>query len=716
MTFSYIYLRDNEWNCHENLIKLGVTRQLINRESGYKTCEPILGEYIQVYQIPLLLDKFVEKKLNQYFKTKHVIRFNQYNKTGGTEYYGRSIIEELDKAMATLKVKYKRLTCEEICTQERKEYIHDSKKTLVSNVHFHTFLEHPSRRIEKLKENRRSKYAPYPHQKTVLDGIAEFYREHDAGKIIWACGLGKALLSILMVDILKFNRILVGVPSTYLQEQFVSEILKLFPNKFNICLVGGDEKFGRQFSDLSSGDILASRQGIQFIVSTYHSCHLLLPYQVDFKIGDECHHLVGLDSESEKGFRLFHKIQSNKTLFMTATEKTCDKGYSMDDPLVFGPTIDEKSVKWAIENKCITDYQIVCLKSNKEDIDSILSGMKLIPTNHSLFTSTYMCLKSLSIYSTLTHILLYTNTIEDSDLANEYLRQLLTTSEFEHLNGMYHKSLHSGSKENIKDETTTFKTSHCGIICCAYIFGEGVDLPELNGVCVTSNMRSEIRITQYLLRPNRKQKDNECKVAFIIIPYTDDEWISEGRMQSIIWSMRNEDDLVEQKILVSELKPVKQELVMDETKKDIFVLSENTGELNRIKVRLRYSRTLRSDFTEEEDEYNYVKVLNAELNLESKSDYIESELIHINFIKDAETYFKKRGVWTDWLDFLGTDTSQFIDTKDAWVKYCKYLKIGSVEEYKCVAETDKKLPKDPELFYKDFGNIGSELGLKRGRR
>lgn len=715
MTFSYIYLRDNEWNRHENLIKLGVTRQLINRESAYKTAEPVLGEYIQVYQIPRLLDKWVDKQLKIYFEPYHIILCNSKNKTGGTEYYDRSIIEELDKAMATLKVKYKSLTCEEICTQVRKEYLHDSKKILETNIHFQTFLEHPSRMIEKLKErNRRSKYAPYPHQKTVLDGIAEFYRVHDTGKIIWACGLGKALLSILIADTLKCKRILIGVPSTYLQEQFVSEILKLFPNKANICLVGGDDKYGKNFSDLSSGDILASRQGIQFIVSTYHSCHLLLPYQFDFKIGDECHHLVGLDSETEKGFRLFHKIQSNKSLFMTATEKTSDKGYSMDDPLIFGRAIDEKSVKWAIENKCITDYQIVCLKSNKEDINSILSGMKLIPTNHSLFTSTYMCLKSLSIYSTLTHILLYTNTIEYSDLANDYIKQLLSTPEFEHLDGMYHKSLHSKSEENIKSETTTFKTSHCGIICCAYIFGEGVDLPELNGVCVASNMRSEIRITQYLLRPNRKQKENEGKVAYIIIPYTDDEWTSEGRMQSIIWSMRNDDDLVEQKIIVSELKSIKQEV--DETKREIFVLSENTSELNRIKVRLRYSRTLRSDFSEEEDEYNYVKVLNEELKLKSKAEFIESESIHTNFIKDAETYFKKRGVWTCWLDFLGTDISGFIETKDEWVKYCKHLKISSIEHYKLVSATDSKLAPDPGLLYEDFGNISSELGLRQGRR
>ncbi len=54
-----------------------------------------------------------------------------------------------------------------------------------------------------------------------------------------------------------------------------------------------------------------------------------------------------------------------------------------------------------------------------------------------------------------------------------------------------------------------------------YIFGEGFDLPKLNGVCVGSNMRSKIRIVQYLLRPNRLAKANPNKIANIIVPYID---------------------------------------------------------------------------------------------------------------------------------------------------------------------------------------------------
>jgi superfamily II DNA or RNA helicase len=702
--FSYIYLRDNEWFNSKGLIKLGVTRYLINRESNYKTSEPVLGQYIQVYKIPRLLERWVDRQLKIYFKSHNVISYNQYNQPGGTEYYTRDIIEQLEIAMKSLKVKYEQLTFEEIVNQERNEYLQKSKEKLKENLHFQSVIDHPSRFIQKLRKHRRNHLKPYSHQQLVLDKIDEFYQNNDIGKIIWACGLGKALLSVLITDRLRFQRILVGVPSVYLQQQFEKEILKLFPNKANILCLNGESNLNSFIWKLNNDPL--------FVITTYHSCHLALKQTFDFKIGDECHHLVGNDPKNH-GFRLFHKIPTQKTLYMTATEKLSDKGYSMDDPEVFGELIDEKSVKWAIDQQHITDYQIVCLKSTKKEIETILTSMK--PSNHSLFTSVYMCLKSLSLYDNLTHILLYTNTIEESDLANEYISQLLEIIEFEHLRGMYHKSLHSKSKEDIEAETKEFRTSHCGIICCAYIFGEGVDLPELNGVCVACNMQSEIRVVQYLLRPNRKH--NEGKMAYIILPYTDDEFTrdSENRVQHIVWQMRNVDETIEQKIVVYELKP---RTTPEKPKhfRETFVLSSNPEELRRIKVRLRYSKALYSDFTEEEDEYQNMKVLNQELNLTSKMEYVASESIHSNYIRDAETYFRKKGVWTNWYDFLGTNTTGYIQTKQEWVSYCKHLKIDSIEHYKKVAETDGRLPKDPGMFYRDFGNIPSELGLKSGRR
>ena len=71
-----------------------------------------------------------------------------------------------------------------------------------------------------------------------------------------------------------------------------------------------------------------------------------------------------------------------------------------------------------------------------------------------------------------------------------------------------------------------------------------------------------------------------------------------------------------------------------------FNIENNNEELEKIKIKLRYSKTLNSDFTEEQNEYNYVKSINKELNIKSKEKYVINENKHENYIINPEEYFK----------------------------------------------------------------------------
>ena len=82
---------------------------------------------------------------------------------------------------------------------------------------------------------------PNQHQMEVLDKVGDKYLTADILKLYWACGLGKALVGILIVKQLGFKKVVIGVPSIYLQEQMKKEILKIYPNKDNILFVGGNE-------------------------------------------------------------------------------------------------------------------------------------------------------------------------------------------------------------------------------------------------------------------------------------------------------------------------------------------------------------------------------------------------------------------------------------------------------------------------------------------
>ncbi len=739
-----IYLRDNAWYKMENVIKMGIATFAKDRSNTYITGEVERGEYIYVIEIPLDKMKFIDKCLKHFFKSFHIY------KGGGTEFYDRCIIDLIEPYFKNINIPYKILTKEEINLMNRCERVRnipnvDKVKKSFNQLKIKNI-------IQNYKIKRSKKYSisatnnivnelsyiiePNNHQQYILEIIEGFFNLYNNGKIVWACGLGKALLSILIVKLLEFKSVVIGVPSNNLQKQIKNEILKIFPNKTNILFVGGDETDGIKSSTDKTQIIKFLNNNLnsqpKFVISTYHSCHLLVDKDIAFeiKIGDEAHHLVGIEREENRGFRLFHKIISSKTLFMTATEKTIETRtnkdiYSMEDETIFGKYIDVKSVHWAIENKKITEYNILVLKNTEDEVDEIITNLRLNIINKEIFISCYMCLKSFEKYKDLTHVLLYTNTTEDAELSKKYINEILSLNVLSiQKEKIYNNSLHSKNCNDLDSEVNKFKNTYYGIISCVYIFGEGFDLPKLNGVCIAGNMQSETRIVQYLLRPNRLDFENPNKKAYVIIPYIDaDDWETEDKsyekVRTIVSQMRNVDENIEQKIFVSVGKKEKKENTKKEERRiycDDYIFEENMSELNKIKLRLRYSKALGSKFTEEQDEYNYVRSINSSLNIKSKKDYIQQQDIHSNFIASPEEYFKSKGVWNNWYDFMGVDTTKFIQSKQEWINFCKEKCIKSLDDYYIYCEEYDILPKEPADFYKDFTNIPSELQFNRNRR
>lgn len=738
-----IYLRDNVWFKSENVIKLGISSFAKDRSNTYITGEVKRGEYICLIEIPLNKMKLIDECLKHYFKSFHI------NKGGGTEFYDRRIIDLIEPYFKNLNIPYKILTKEEITLINRCERIRNIPnvnkiKNALNQLNIKRFIQNYQMKRCQINsiiarntiENELScEIKPSDHQQYVLNLIENFYHLNDIGKIVWACGLGKALLSILIVKLLKYKSVLIGVSSNQLQKQIKDEIVRIFPNKTNILFVGGDEIDNIKSTTDKTKIIKFLNHNVndepKFLISTYHSCHLLVDKDIifEFKIGDEAHHLVGIEREENRGFCLFHKIISFKTLFMTATEKiietqTNKEIYSMKDEIMFGKYIDVKSVQWAIENKKITDYNILVLKNTEIEVDEIITNLKLYIMNKEIFISCYMCLKSFEKYDDLTHLLLYTNTTEDAELAKKYINQILSLNILSiQKDKIYNNSLHCKNCNDLDYEVNLFKNTNYGIISCVYIFGEGFDLPKLNGVCIVGNMYSETRIVQYLLRPNRLDFENPNKKAYVIIPYIDtDDWEmgnkSYEKVRTIVSQMRNVDENIEQKIFVSTKSKEKRQKTKKETNSDYddYIFEENRNELNKIKLRLRYSKALASKFTKEQDEYNYIRSINSSLNIKSKKDYIQQQKNHSHFKHEPEEYFKSKGVWNNWYDFMGFDTTNLIQSKQEWFNFCQKKEIKSLEDYYRCCEENDILPKEPADFYKDFTNIVSELRFNNNRR
>jgi len=588
--------------------------------------------------------------------------------------------------------------------------------------------------------NEKSIIKPNNHQAKVLNKIILFYEENTIGKLLWSCGLGKTLLSILICKKMNYSTVLVAVPSVFLQKQFINEILKIYPVRHNILCVGGDEINSTTKQSTIINFLNKKLSDTKFIISTYTSCNLLVKDNIvfDFKIGDESHHLTGLYDEETIGYLNFHKIKSTKTLFMTATEKVVETKtnktiYSMNDEKVFGKLIDEKTVHWAIENKKITDYYLLLISNSEKEINEIIIKLGIHVDNRELFMSAFVSLKSIEKYSDLTHILICCNTTENSEIINSYIELILEKNILNiKKHDLYHNALHSNKviNLNLKDpnnEIEKFKSSKYGIISSVYIFGEGFDLPKLNGVMFSENMQSDIRIVQTALRPNRLEKSNPNKKSYIIIPYMEVEnkikdGIGFNKVRMIIRKLRNVDETIEQKMICSSIKKYEKNDLYEDGKNDDIdynIKDDEINELNKIKLKLKHSKILNS-LNPNLDEYNYVKLLNKQLKIQSKEEYVtyKIKLKHDNYIDKADEYFKSKAVWNNWYDFLGLDTTQFIKTKHEWKIFCHNKNINSLNDYDNACAKYKCLPKSPVDFYEkeEFTNIPLELGFSIKRR
>lgn len=776
METSYLYnyynrALDQLYGAYKN----GYCTHLHSRFESYTTYYIEPGRFINAYEFQCSIDghptaKYVENKLHHYLveQQKHVFRPG-----GGTEFFMNDSEILIEPFIQTLGIPYKKLTPEDIEILST-----PSRPVSAINADIISLTKHtPSKkrkqkpdtpeiaRTPELRSNVGVQAIPKEHQIVALDKFDETIQTTHIVKLIWACGLGKALFSIFAVKRNHFKTVAIGVPSNYLQKQMRFEILRLFPSAENILFVGG-EPVNDEFGETNTTNnprtireflVKTHLTDPRFVITTYHSSHLLggvEDFIFDFKIGDEAHHLatIATSDPARKTFQRFHDIPSKYTLFMTATEKIVDTStgrevYSMDDERVFGRLISSISVKWAIDNRKITDYMVVLLKNREDDVDAILARLNIQRANKDLFLSAYMSVKSIEKYSTegragpLTHMLLYTNTIEDADLANQYIRQIveyIPSDERGRLvsfnpSDLYAKSLHSNTDQKIclKTELAEFTRSRFGIISCVYMFGEGVNIPELNCVCLASNMKSEIRIVQYVLRPNRLDRTNPDKIAYVIVPILDcDDFDSNssaryGRVRETISQLRNIDDTVSSKMRLLEIQTRKPSDDTDTDNEDNSTTGSRTSsldlemfeseeELAKLTLRLRYSKALRSSQTQEKDEYDYVQRLNRELGINSKQKYIDAKHTHKHYIDDPEHYFVD--LWKDWYHFWGVDTSAFLPTKEEWIRFCREKKVVTVNDYLALCREDERLPLNPELFYRGFTNICNELRVETRRR
>lgn len=278
------------------------------------------------------------------------------------------------------------------------------------------------------KASRPKPFAIMEHQQKAINRVHEYFKTHDRGKLIMACGTGKTFTSLKIAENETGNNglVLFLVPSIALLGQTLrawSAQASIPIHAVCICSDGQvsqqkvkNDEGGESVIDLAlpastdTDSIIrqldnihrSGQPGMTVVFSTYQSIEVISKAQArmlshtngkygvfDLIICDEAHRTTGisLKGTEESAFIKVHNndfIQATHRLYMTATPRLyTDEARkkaqesdvvlcSMDDVSMYGDEIHRIGFGEAVEKQLLTDYKVLILAVGDKDITPAL--------------------------------------------------------------------------------------------------------------------------------------------------------------------------------------------------------------------------------------------------------------------------------------------------------------------------------------------------------
>jgi len=689
----YIYLRTNEWFKIHKVIKMGIAKCFIDRESTYITSEPIRGKFIMIIEIPLEFMKDIDNQLKRHFK-----KFNK-RLGGGTEYFLECIELELVPFMDSLNIEYKVLSLSEIEMAERTKRLGNPKikKALTSiirifkdkkcmkdnyNDFFQTFLPDGQmpRRIQIEIWNT------FKH--ICLDN--EKYR----GIVQWATGTGKtiATLILFMLSFItckregKIFRGLFIAPKNDIFNTIIHHIQKL--SKWDIVVCQGHN------AQLSYLQIPENKHIL--ITSTHASLTDIEQWKrlpnITHCHYDEVHRITG-----DTFYDLLKKyLEVWNTRFLTgtsATPKTCITSQHNKIAELFGNPLN-------ILHKCDVDEAI-----DEKWIAQPRFGVNVIPKNMKRKETMYSVINIVrtSILDKqrqqkwrggkiIVYMPLRTDICDAVLVAKDMIPDAKIYTAVE--------GADAHEDDNFVSDVAD-GTPRILFACERYREGSDIYGLEMTIVLMGNTIGANI-IVQIVGRALRRDYDGKEGWCIIIRPSEDG--ISEDDVFDSI--MLQIMDFIGQGSNPGQ-KKVRQ---MVEKYFGQVAISGKVYDVEET-VRRIQSFYIRKDFENStpKEKYEVVRNANRELLIQSKDQYNNKKSEHIKFIENPRFYFKDQ--WVSWYDYLGVDTSSYPQTKNEWMQKCKDLGIMQWQDYKEKYKMNN-LPENPGEMYEDYSNWDREIGIE----
>lgn len=463
------------------------------------------------------------------------------------------------------------------------------------------------------------------HQDKAVELTHKHFKKSDRGKLIMACGTGKTFTSLRIAEKETKGKglVLFLVPSIALLGQTLREWSADAQEPINPICICSDPEISRKKSKNEDSDSFSvvdlampastdvkdilnqfkliqnsRKKGLTVVFSTYQSIDVVSKAQKELsKIGlgefdliicDEAHRTTGvsLSSEEESAFTKVHQdkyLKAKKRLYMTATPRLYkDEAKSkaamadavlcsMDDVELYGEEIYRIGFGEAVERDLLTDYKVLILTLNEQDVPPAVQRMiadKDNEINTDDASKLIGCINALSkqvlgdegiIKSTdpdpmrravafsssiaVSKKITYTyNTATDAYIGSlpDNKQQQMVSLESRHIDGTMAAPQRDELLGWLKEEPAT---NECRILTNVRCLSEGVDVPSLDAVMFLSARNSEVDVVQSVGRVMRKAPNK--KYGYIIIPVVvpgnveAEKALSDNERYKVVWTVLN---------------------------------------------------------------------------------------------------------------------------------------------------------------------------------
>lgn len=469
----------------------------------------------------------------------------------------------------------------------------------------------------------------YAHQKEALTKTHIHFKENDRGKLIMACGTGKTFTSLRIAENETNNNglVLFLVPSIALLGQTLREWSSDAIDPIKPICICSDSRITRQRGDLFDNDDFSvvdlafpastdvksvikqfqaidrnSKKGMTVVFSTYQSIDVIANAQrhlidnennnnaiFDLIICDEAHRTTGvkLADNDESAFVKVHDndfLQSKRRLYMTATPRLFSDDskakaemndavtFSMDDVDKYGEEIYRIGFGEAVEKGLLTDYKVLVLTLNENDIPQavqmmVANGENEIDSDDA--SKLVGCLNALSKQVLGDNGLIKESDPEPMKRAVAFCQNIKIskkiTSTFNNTSDVYLDSVEPKQREKLvnvssrhidgsmnapkRDEllgwlkSQTADSNECRILTNVRCLSEGVDVPSLDAVLFLSARNSQVDVVQSVGRVMRRAPGK--KYGYIIIPVVvpsdvkPEDALNDNDRFRVVWSVLN---------------------------------------------------------------------------------------------------------------------------------------------------------------------------------